>query len=444
MLPFGLQPLVPTEICERIIDFVAIRDEAIWAYPHRIWHLETYKTLQACSLTCHAWRSRSQFYLMHLMSVQPSLAEDRCFDNMLTLFNEVPHLKNSVEFLSVNGKELKIARFHLVPLKLYEAMLPLRVLLFSNGLLYFPTAFPVCMRRFTSMVELRLHHLTLISDNDLRRMLNALRSLQKLYITSPEWAAFNANRRNYVESWPRSHLRLLDLQIEAESRWIGDFRTVRFFNWLSSSGAISHAQQIGLSKMMLINDDILATIARLIHACSTSHRLDCVALSLRPEIDLTICKYCPCISCRDMVHGWILFAVDAPLCSLPRLQNLYFMCPYDVPILCQLASCLSSIFPRPQNSALPQLNLTFQRYPDYKEPPPECWEELDNAMQHQDLKVRVDCIYYKPDGSVIWGDFYNHERRDGLDDMARKLFPKAFNEGRLWVANLDGMYHIVR
>ena len=79
----------------------------------------------------------------------------------------------------------------------------------------------------------------------------------------------------------------------------------------------------------------------------------------------------------------------------------------------------------------------FDQYPHHKEPPPECWEKLDSAVQHKNLKIEVDHTVRHFNGPVVWGDLYNWEEKAGLHDEGKKLFPKAFREGRLWAWDID-------
>ncbi|KIP08237.1 hypothetical protein PHLGIDRAFT_387786 [Phlebiopsis gigantea 11061_1 CR5-6] len=429
MVSCRIRPLVPTEVCMRVIDFVAIREEAIWDVSYNIWCKDVYETLQACSLTCHAWRPRSQFHLMQLMSVRPSLMGSRSFDDMSALFNNIPLLKNNIEYLNVSGKEIKIPRFHLVPFKIYETLPLLQALILSNGFLYLPTPFLVCIRRFARLTELRLYRLTLLSDNDLRRMLGALRNLQRLDIRFLEWSTTGSKVQCQAQPRPtlQSCVRLRFLRIRAESQWITDTRTIRFFDWLSSSRVLSEIEQIHLPGIMLIDDKITTAMSRLIHAAQTSPRVDSVVLNLGPSTELA--------------------ALYSPLASLPKLTHLHFRCPYDGPILVRLADLLSTILSRPEEAMHSQIHLSLDQYPHHTEPPLECWEKLDSILQKEAMRVDVRCEIIRVvnlDKPVVWGDYYKQERRNGWAEEVKKLFPKACREGRLWTVDCEGISRNLR
>lgn len=292
----GTKRLIPTEVCERIIDFVAVRWEQVKIdySGGRIWDSDVAATLQACSLTCHALRPRSQFYLMRVMSMRASIADSRSFNDMRALFRKIPRLRDDVESLSIDGTDLEIPRFHLVPLEIFETLPNIPTLMLSGGLVYMPTAFRVCMRRFMHLTHLRLFETTFSSANDLRRMLESLRNLKSLALLWPEWSPYNQNRQFSTISSspksPRSCVRLEKIELSAEAKWIRDHRTIHFLDWLSSSGVISQIEQLRLDELMLLDNGVVAAVDRMLRAALISSKLHIVCLNFSPEVDLTPCE----------------------------------------------------------------------------------------------------------------------------------------------------------
>ena len=170
-----MSPRLPIEVCERIIDFVALRPDAFDGRKNTdFWKMDVHETLQACSLTCHAWRPRSQLHLMRDMSVRASITGYRSFHDLRDLLHKIPLLRENMEDVSVEGWHLDIPRFHLVPLELYVTLPAIENLVLRNGLVYMPAVFLPSMRRLKNLARLYLYYTTFLSMHDLRRMLDSL------------------------------------------------------------------------------------------------------------------------------------------------------------------------------------------------------------------------------------------------------------------------------
>ena len=284
------QPRTPIEVSERIIDFVAKRTCTLWeCYSGvQIWGDDVYETLYSCSLTCRAWRPRSQFHLLRIASVKASIEGSRSYGEMAALFRNTPRLKDGVEVVCVNGQDLAHPRLHLAPLKIPLLLPEIPSLRLIQGALCLPPGFDVCMRRFTSLVELCLEGILLCSVNDLRRVTESLRWLRSLAIVVPEWQKLEPHVVPRARPFPPSRIRLQHLEIKAEAEWILDPRTVHYLDWLSSSGAISIVEQIGLDNFVILNNTVLAAVDRMLWAASPYLRT--VILDLGPELDLSCCK----------------------------------------------------------------------------------------------------------------------------------------------------------
>ena len=288
----GAKRLMPTEVCERIIDCVASRRESNVGYKVTglFWDFGVHATLQACSLTCRAWRPRSQHHLMRDMAVRASITGFRSFDDMRALLEKIPRLQENMEELTVEGKDLSVPRFHLVPLEIYIALPRISRLVMRGGLVYMPTVFFVCMQRFKDLTQLLLHETTFLSVHDFRRILESLRHLNTLAISFPKWLPHPRSRPPCTHPNRSSRIRLAILEINADAEWITDTRTVNFLDWLSISDSISEIQELRLSCIMLINDDIVAAVSRMLSAAQNSSTLQNVHLLFGPDVDLSPCE----------------------------------------------------------------------------------------------------------------------------------------------------------
>ena len=289
----GTKKLISTEVCEQIIDFVAVRADSVdgWS-AGKFWGNDVRATLQACSLTCRAWRSRSQLHLMRDMSVRASIAGSRNFHDLRALLHTIPLLQGNVEALAVEGRNLDVPRFHLVPTEIHTTLPTVQSLTLRGGLVYMPTVFFVYMRRFKHLARLFLHETTFISMHDLRRMLESLHSLKILALERPGWMSNKLDHPPRTGPGPpQSHVRLEILQLEAEAKWITDTRSIEFLDWLSSSGTISEIHDLQLTGLMLIDANIMAAVSRMLDAAQKSSQLSAVDILFGPEVDLTPSKF---------------------------------------------------------------------------------------------------------------------------------------------------------
>ena len=286
------QRLVPTEVCERIIDFVAARFDSIAGWKtSRFWDDDVCETLKACSLTCRAWRPRSQLNLMRGMSVRPSIEG---FKALRALLHKIPLLEENIEDLAVKGFYLGIPRFHLVPLEVYPAVPTIQSLALCGGQVYMPTVFFICMRRFDHLVQLLLQKTTFLWVHDLRRMLESLRNLKILALYIPRWLSHNPDRLLSSSPWPsRSRLRLEALEVCADAEWIMDTRSTAFLDWLSTSGAISEIHRLWLGELMLIDKNIMVAVSRMLYAIQDSPKLFRVDILFGPDVDWSLCESVP-------------------------------------------------------------------------------------------------------------------------------------------------------
>ena len=286
------EPRTPIEVSERIIDFVAQRkcnSEDLYTGV-TVWEDNVYTTLYSCSLTCRAWRPRSQFHLLRVASVKASIEGSRSYGEMVTLFRDTPRLKDGVEVICVNGQDLTQPKLHLAPLKIPLLLPNIPSLSLMEGSLYLPPVFDVCMRRFTSLVELSLAGIIFHSPNDLRRTTESLRWLKSLAILVPEWQRLAPNAVPRAGPFPRSRVRLRHIEIMANANWILDPRTIHYLDWISSSGVISEVEQISLRGFMILDNTIMEAVDRILWAAQVSPNLDIVYLNLGPELDLSCCK----------------------------------------------------------------------------------------------------------------------------------------------------------
>ena len=382
---------------------------------------------------------------MRNMAVLASITESRSFHDMRSLLLKIPFLQENMEGLAVKGFGLDVPRFHLVPLEIYTALPSIQSLALRGGLVYMPAVFFVSMRRFNHLTRLVLHQTIFLSVHDLRRMLESLRHLAILTLFLPDWLPDNPPRPPYSGPRPaRSCISLEMLEIDAEAAWITDTRSIDFLDWLSTSGAISEIHDLRLRGLMLIDDDIMAAVSRMLYAVQKSSKLSNVNIIFGPEMDLTPREFLPPESFVETYHD--VPPVHDSLASFPRLKHLWLTCPYDAASLSELTDCLSLALSRPKETMHSHLYLQFDKYPHHGEPPAECWEKLDSALQRDGLQtVNVDCRVQQcdPGEPVVWGDLYSYERSYTWIAQARERFPKVRIDGHLWAkGSRKGWHHI--
>ena len=312
---------------------------------------------------------------------------------------------------------------------------------------YYPVVRRLHPPRHMHLAELRLAELHSSALGELRRMLDSLCNLDRLSINWPAWPPVQPDRLppQDLRSTHETRLRLRYLRISAEAHWINDARTTYFFDWLSTSGALSEVKDVELDEVMLINNAIVEAVERVLRAVRSSPRLDSVWLSLGPNVNWTVCKSFSTL--RSVSDPREL--VSSSLANLPKLSWLRLVCPYDPVALLQLAEHLQAVLSRPEHDMHSNLDLYFDQYPshDVPEPSADCWTKIDRAVvQHRALNMYVDRTIrlVLPGEPLVWGNSYIWERKGWWIAETRRMFPRTYMEGRLWAIDVDGEYRHVK
>lgn len=280
-------PILPTELCEYIIDYVA--DEDVGTVRFQLWEDDVRNTLRACALTCRAWTPRAQLHLFRFLGVVCAPGSRRSLDALVALLSRNSALQTYVESLSAYIGDDKTTTWRRLPAVLPRVLLGLRHLRLAEGHLYTPPghAFELSLRRLTSVTRLVLYKLAFHSPVDLRRSVSAMHGLQSLVVSWPSWHA--PCRFPPPPHFPRCRVRLHDVRIGAEAAWLRDPRAVYFVQWLARSGAVESLCELALQQMMVLDGGMLAAVESVLEA--SKNTLEVLALSLGPDIDFAYREY---------------------------------------------------------------------------------------------------------------------------------------------------------
>ena len=176
----------PTEIYERIIDFVGE-----WRRP--------YRTLRSCSLTCWAWVPRSRLNLFRCISFASTGSEG--IHRFARLLDEAAHLQLLIQEVKISmgdhpvgaGPQTREA-LEILPILLYGKLPTLRTLRLSAinrhalPLSLHPSFFP-SLAQFRTVTTLVLYHVTFARSADFVRTVASLPRLRTLECGYVEWLA---------------------------------------------------------------------------------------------------------------------------------------------------------------------------------------------------------------------------------------------------------------
>lgn len=259
---FILRSALPTELCERIIDFVADRGEGA----DDMWLPEVYPTLQACALTCRAWLARSRFHLFRVVGVGK---QGKTFEDFVSLVEANPILQEFVYTFLVHGEaERKGSNFRLLPLKIPRLLRKLTTLNLQNDTLCPQPSFFASLRQFTNIQQLGFRSVAFQSVQDFRRMLCSLPNLQELAISYPRWLP----GPNGVPPPPsvRQHPRLLVLSVDAHFEWTSDPRSSMFMRWFFQSGMTSSLKSLYMVACTVVTEPFLSAVESIVGGTKAS------------------------------------------------------------------------------------------------------------------------------------------------------------------------------
>ena len=288
-VPDRVRPFLPVEIAERIMDFVAgMKTGSV----NLIWPQGVPATLAACSLTCRDWRPRAQAHLFRVVTLS-SVQRQRCnISGFLSLLAIHPALGPFVRTCTVRdipSPPAKSPSLHTTPFQLLRMLPQIEHLRLRAGTFYPPpgVAFDACMRRSSSIVKLWIDRVAFYSVNDLRRMINACRSLKNLQLNHCMW--HGKPKAAVTGLGLLTSVRLAEVRVFGEAEWIMDPRSANFLQWLVHSGALVSAREVRFPRLVAGAGDILAASRSVIHACCDT--LAVLYLLLTPGVDYDCCEF---------------------------------------------------------------------------------------------------------------------------------------------------------
>lgn len=289
--------IVPTEVCERIIDFVA--EEYRLMSRARRWQISVLETLQACALTCRAWTPRSQLHLFRFVGISCSTGSANNVNNFTVLLAAHQALHTYIESLQISAEGNEVTTMHVLPFRAPELVARLGQLSLFHGVLWTPcgSVFCVAMQQFKSVTQLVLWEVEFQSVHDLRRTVNALRGLRHLNMTRVTWQ-LPCNPMLYVP-YPRSKTRLARLWLKGEAEWLNDSRSIYFIEWLARSGVASFLQRADFYHAMAVSNKLMAAVESVIKTCKDT--VEEIILSLCPDVDISRREYS--VSISDMTYS---------------------------------------------------------------------------------------------------------------------------------------------
>ena len=275
-------PVLPTEICERIIDFVA--EENPHEFDVTIWNKDVYATLLACTLTCRAWVPRTRRHLFRFLGAKTTPNDSRGLNALHDLLTQQVHLQQYVDALSLHSHGDATRSIHLLPLKTPRLLPRLQRLHYSYGEVDIPpgAGFDVHMRQFSHVTVLQLTNVSFSSVHDLRRTVSALRGLAVLSLHRPTWR--KECNLSGPALYPSCRTRLKELWISAfYTQSTKDGNMFYFLQWLVRSSAAESLHRANLWNMTITHNDLSIAVYALLQ--KNTKTLVSVSLAWSPRMD---------------------------------------------------------------------------------------------------------------------------------------------------------------
>ncbi|KIP01585.1 hypothetical protein PHLGIDRAFT_123225 [Phlebiopsis gigantea 11061_1 CR5-6] len=407
---------IPTEVCERIIDYVGGEHAYIDVYVALHDVTLMYETIHACSLTCKAWLHRSRRHLFRFLGVSCQQEGPRNLNSLHALLVKEAYLQPLVHALLVSSTADRASSMHAAAIRTPRLLPGVRVLRFSRGALYVPRGVELAMRQFASVVDLYLNEVSLYTVHDLRRTLCALRHLKGFMLQSPAWHTSSAAVA--PPSYPRAppSLRLSRLNVEAYSDWLRDARSVYFIEWLARSGAAGSLCEVLLTDMMVTNPPMMSAVQSVLEACHDS--LVWLGLSWSPGTDVDIRPLASAVS------------------TCAKLERVRLRIPHKARCVSDMAHLLSTC-----ESKIWMVSVWFiehQVHPPVLQPDEIDFAALDSVFQSPRWKAlqRFVVHYYGLAAEKSWEDESglvpveaSAERRRA---ELRRLLPRTYKLGVLY------------
>ncbi|KIP06156.1 hypothetical protein PHLGIDRAFT_469192 [Phlebiopsis gigantea 11061_1 CR5-6] len=259
-------PALPIEVCERIIDYVAIESAAFVPssglapqYQLRQRHMD----LVACGLTCRAWLARSTYHL----SMRLMIHSTRQLEQAAQLLKENPARSTSIRSLYIcspprpytpqDGDQRFSQWSHIVPTLLYDHLPSLdKLILVDLNWRHFHPSFWLLAPKFTQPVtDLCIHRLLIDSPVKFISLLAMFPSLRLLQVTTMVY--FDSSRSAAIS--PRTKQVILNDLEEIDISSTSQITPI--LSWLS--GRTPHLHTLKLNLLQACD-----SLPSLIHQCS--------------------------------------------------------------------------------------------------------------------------------------------------------------------------------
>ncbi|KIP10661.1 hypothetical protein PHLGIDRAFT_208843 [Phlebiopsis gigantea 11061_1 CR5-6] len=272
------EPLLPTIACELVIDFVA-RERPT----EKVWENDALKTLRACSLTCRAWRLRSQYHLFRFLVVK---CTQKHMKGIIALLDRHPALCSRIELLVIKPRAVGDSLTDNIPPRITQRLGSVPEIRLSSCYIAPGSRIDSYLQQFTAITTLNLFYVEFKTFEDMRRITMLFHNLTSLTINATKW-------RGYPDAQPSSivlpvKLRLRELYIAGSAKWMQDRRANALFEWLAQSGILSGLEILKLQNLMILTDASCASVRGVVEAALST--LTMVSFSPGPELDYTICE----------------------------------------------------------------------------------------------------------------------------------------------------------
>ncbi|GJE97981.1 hypothetical protein PsYK624_142030 [Phanerochaete sordida] len=371
-------PELPTEVNERIINFVA-------------GDVDSARTLRACAATCRSWKLRSQAHLFRSLRVVSSPAHVNGVDNLVTLLRQNEALQSFARTLDAVGGEEDYPTLQNILLSLAGLLPRLTDISLARGILYRPprVSFKTCTQTFATVRNLTLHTVTLFSGRDLQEVIAGLSGLEKLTLTHLSWHDPTAHSTFPTHRPQISPLKELFIGADT-AQWLRDQRSANLVRWLANCGAVSTLKELHLDCMMILEAGLLGAVQNLVLAAKDTLQLAC--LSLGPDMEL--------------------LQMASTIAQCPSLRIIGLRLPYLLHCFAPLTTFIESL---PANST-EMLILSLLQDRSTEAPAISDWHQLDKALHDamEDKKLpqlgRIAvgklCAQSDPRQPLVWGNAY--------------------------------------
>lgn len=177
---------IPTEVCERIIDFLA--GELVELFANTVAYNEIIRTLHACALVCHAWTIRSPLYLFEIIRIRCFQGSSYTDADAAAFLDRERYLQTRVTQIVAEGDYRTVTPIPFLntfPLRLAKHLHRVTHSRFEGTVLLCAPVFFPTLRQFTMVTTLTLRWIVVQSISDLRQTIASFSGLQDLHVSYP-------------------------------------------------------------------------------------------------------------------------------------------------------------------------------------------------------------------------------------------------------------------